>query len=306
MVRRRAEARPPEARRRRLQEGWDWATWALVLGCVVAVLSAGAATWLTIKQRAQLAERKAHVQSAWAPDQRLSQGFANLVVQSTDDVVHEQLAAAKPPADAATYAKQVQELFMQHAPNISTQALPSEDLDGVVASGILADPAVFDAYSYAQFKAAARIIKDAAQRHALTQRVGERVLSLALSSLGFEPSNQLSDIENMKQGAGEIVTQLQEWGYVTDGGITWDDDIINTWTASPRHGKFQYWMKHAAILPSAQKLYEEEGFAQHFSSRTIEAFFAKYGVDASEDPDFDPRQHPADLVVEQWTLKAAA
>ena len=97
-------------------------------------------------------------------------------------------------------------------------------------------------------------------------------------------------------------------GYVLDSGTYWPDGVKEVWGTSEEARSegvtFQYWMKDPVILPSARRLFQEEGFAQHFSSRTIESLFAGYMAEAREDHDFDPRDHPDDHVVEQWTLKA--
>ncbi|UPQ98740.1 hypothetical protein HOP50_03g20460 [Chloropicon primus] len=169
----------------------------------------------------------------------------------------------------------------------------------------LRQPEVFDAYSYAQFAAAAEILEGRRERRGLTERAGQRILSMMRELAGVDPSGDPSDLREMQQSLDKVLDAFVRVGYVLDSGLIWPQNAEEIYE---RTGEltFQYWMKDPVILPSARKLFTEQGFAQHFSSRTIESLFAGYMVEAREDDDFDPREYPDDRVVEQWTLKALA
>ena len=167
----------------------------------------------------------------------------------------------------------------------------------------LKSPEAFDAYSYAQFAAAAETLAGGRERRALTERVGKRILLLLRQITGVEATGDPSDFKHMQRSLDDLLGAFAKCGYVLDSGLVWPEDAEAVY-AKTRELTFQYWMRDPVILPSARRLFREQGFAQHFSSRTIEGLFAGYGVVAREDSDFDPREWPDDRVVEQWTLKA--
>eukprot|EP00899_Mesostigma_viride_P013181 jgi/Mesvir1/21864/Mv04241-RA.1 len=164
----------------------------------------------------------------------------------------------------------------------------------------LSDPRYFDAYSYAQFKVAARYVRDPKARHRITQRMGRRLLEMVLALAQRTPSGDADDREMIQDLADTVLKTFKAWGYISDGGIIWPKTIAEDWEDG--QAKFQYWMADPVILPSAQALYAEENFAQHFSSRTLEALFMTFGIVAHESDDFDPREFSKDRIVEQWTL----
>jgi hypothetical protein len=180
--------------------------------------------------------------------------------------------------------------------------------DDFPSSAVLSDARNFDAYSYAQFKVAARRVRGERERLALTQRVGQRLLQMMRELVGVDPSGDPEDLRGMQDSLSKILGAFQSVGYVLDSGTYWPEGVEGDWASQAQRDEgvtFQYWMKDPVILPSARRLFQEEGFAQHFSSRTIESLFAGYLTEAREDEDFDPRDHPDHHVVEQWTLKAA-
>ena len=103
-----------------------------------------------------------------------------------------------------------------------------------------------------------------------------------------------------------LLAKLVDVGYVKHSSIRWPEGAGEEWAAAGQ-ASFEYVMDDPVILPSAQRLFAEEGFAQHFSSRTIEAFFANYMIDAREDEAFDPREHPGpgDLMGKPKPLRCA-
>lgn len=113
-------------------------------------------------------------------------------------------------------------------------------------------------------------------------------------------SGNPKDLIAIKEGLQKIIDYFKGVGYVKDAKIIWEVDD-RAWLEKGE-GTFYYVMIDPAILPSAQRLYREMGFAQHFSSRVIEAFFDEFKVDAKEDKSFDPTQYDAEKVVEKWTM----
>ena len=177
--------------------------------------------------------------------------------------------------------------------------------DGFPANEDLRDSRVFDAYSYAQFKVAERRLTASRERRAITERAGVRLLSMMRELARVDPSGDASDLDAMRESLSKILRVFVDVGYVLGSGTSWPENAKEEYE---KNGAvtFQYWMKDPVILPSARKLFAEEGFAQHFSSRTIENLFAGYMTRAREDEDFDPRDWPDDRVVEQWSLTSMA
>eukprot|EP00854_Cymbomonas_tetramitiformis_P015876 gene15876-18826_t len=120
--------------------------------------------------------------------------------------------------------------------------------------------------------------------------------------LRIETSSDPDDLEDMQYWLDLIIGKFIEVGYLKDGGVDWPKKAAKTWSDTSELS-FIYWMEDPVILPSAQRLFDEFGFAQHFSSRTIQHLFDNYLVDAAEDDTFDPREHDANKVVEKWTIK---
>mmetsp|Transcript_2072 Transcript_2072/g.5749 ORF Transcript_2072/g.5749 Transcript_2072/m.5749 type:complete len:310 (-) Transcript_2072:82-1011(-) len=200
---------------------------------------------------------------------------------------------------SATYARVCRELGIE-----SELDLGGDKGDGFPSAETLQDPRRFDAYSYAQFKAAAGRVRGQKARRALTERAGVRLLGMMREMAGVSPTGDPDDLSSMKENLEKVLHVFQEVGYVLDSGITWPEGASQEAWEATHDLTFQYWMRDPVILPSARRLFAEEGFAQHFSSRTIESVFAAYLAEAREDPHFDPRDHPDDHVVEQWTVKA--
>mmetsp|Transcript_21300 Transcript_21300/g.25645 ORF Transcript_21300/g.25645 Transcript_21300/m.25645 type:complete len:285 (+) Transcript_21300:170-1024(+) len=160
----------------------------------------------------------------------------------------------------------------------------------------------FDLYSYAQFKVMSRYITCSRQRFRITERIGRRSLEMMRAYLDLDPSGDADDLKDMMYWLEKILQKLKDVGYVTDAGITWPPNPDKTWEKEGEL-EFDYWTENPVILPSTQRLFSEEGFAQHFSSRTIEQLFAAYLVEARESPDFDPNDHSKERVVERWRIQ---
>lgn len=186
----------------------------------------------------------------------------------------------------------------------------------------------FDALSYAFFRDAFETIsqtmhrsKQGLARRAFTQQVGERFYSALHALLALDSPSALrapQDLAQLKTNLETLGTFLVSEGYLRDSfSFTFDVDVThqgqtitqseNTFLEKITRGETGYAlykMGYPAILPSAVYLYHTIGEAQHHSSRTMEALFARMGCTARETDDFDPIGYPADKVVELWEIHA--
>ena len=178
---------------------------------------------------------------------------------------------------------------------------------GFAASGSLAHLLRFDAATYAQFARLAGSI-DPAERMNVTRKVGRALEADARAELGYVVSGDPSDVERMREATAAVLSRFVETGYLKAGKLL---SFVDSPEARRRYAEtgeavFEYFMDDPVILPSAQRLFKEHGFAQHFSSRTLEALFDGFGVVAREDESFDPNEHPSDGIVERWSMRRKA
>lgn len=162
------------------------------------------------------------------------------------------------------------------------------------------EPQVFDSLSYAMFKVFGEKISKPNERMRVTEIIGRLLYDEIKEKTSLRGSGNPKDLSILKEGLEKIIDYFKGVGYVEDAEIIWEvDDSV--WLEKGK-GTFYYLMNDPVILPSAQRLYREMGFAQHFSSRVIEVFFSKFKVDAKEDKNFDPTQYDEEKVVEKWTM----
>ena len=188
----------------------------------------------------------------------------------------------------------------------------------------------FDALSYAFYRSAFELIEQhlTAYSHSLererrlfTKRVGKTFFQQVHDHLALNLPADLESAENfsqLKAGIETVGKFLQTQGYLRDHfrftfevEVAYNNTHIQQTEAeflSNLHrnglGYALYEMGYAVILPSAVYLYHTLGEAQHHSSRTIEELFERVGYEARETDDFDPLDHPSDLVVELWEIRA--
>ena len=132
-------------------------------------------------------------------------------------------------------------------------------------------PNLFDVYSYAQFKVAAAKIADGGDRRKLTERVGTRLLDM-ISELvgGLAISGDPDDLEGMRTALEAVLGAFKRVGYVERSWVTWPEpEAARTSWESDRQFAFLYHMSDPVILPSAQRLFAEEGFAQVRAHRIV-------------------------------------
>ena len=173
------------------------------------------------------------------------------------------------------------------------------DLLGMEIRDIV-EPQVFDSLSYAMFKVFGEEVSDPNKRMQATEIIGRLLYDKIKGKTSLRVSGNPKDLSIMKEGLEKIIDYFRDVGYVEDAKIIWEVDE-SSWLEKGE-GTFYYLMTNPVILLSAQRLYREMGFAQHFSSRVIEAFFDEFEVDAKEDKEFDPNQYDAEKVVEKWTM----
>jgi hypothetical protein len=164
----------------------------------------------------------------------------------------------------------------------------------------IAEPQVFDALSYAMFKVFGENISKPNERMRVTEIIGRLLYNEIKGKTSLRVSGNPKDLSIVKEGLEKIIGYFKDVGYVKDAEIIWEIDQ-SVWLEKGK-GTFYYVMTDPVILPSAQSLYREMGFAQHFSSRVIEAFFNEFKVDAKEDKNFDPTQYDAEKVIEKWAM----
>ena len=151
----------------------------------------------------------------------------------------------------------------------------------------LIDSSNFDRYSYLFFKAISKHFVKIEDRDEITKEIGKKVYAFVKGKINLE-------LKDVKENLNKIINYLKESGYVKSAKIDW---------SSFSDGSFLYIMGEPVILPGAQRLFKEEGFAQHYSSRIMEAALLDLDFIGRETKDFDPTKYPSDKVVEKWELK---
>lgn len=164
----------------------------------------------------------------------------------------------------------------------------------------------FDRLSYSIFKTFyTKLDPSDIKKVDITRKIGRKIFE----SFNFDVSVR-SDYSNLVFLLNTICKLFTEYGYYTQAKIltTVQDlsgELYQFSQNDLREGKlthFGYFMENAVIHPSASQLFLEHGEAQHFSSRTIQAFFEKNGLKGRE-VDFNPTEHPPEAVVELWEVQ---
>ena len=114
--------------------------------------------------------------------------------------------------------------------------------------------------------------------------------------------------EDFKSGMRELLKYFIEVNYLSDGKIHFNP--IGHWNGFNQKkwkekgvGECLYEMNGGIIYYSAVKLFKQFGFAQHYSSRTLESLLLlKYTIAGREDPNFNPTNHNMEKAIERWIL----
>jgi hypothetical protein len=167
--------------------------------------------------------------------------------------------------------------------------------------------------SYEIFDLGLRMV-DRELRDQITSEIGLNILRHFVETRGM-PSIDKSDLVNanaLQSLIDPLVQYFVDANYICSGAVyfgetnlgefNWPGFDEKRWIEEGK-GEFYYELRDAVILPSAKKLFEKYGTAQHYSSRTMEALLLSRGIEGREDPSFDPRQFSMDLVLEHWQLK---
>ncbi len=195
-----------------------------------------------------------------------------------------------------------------------------------------ADPLLsgeFDAVSFAFYRSTFELFEErfkaeprraAREKRRFTNRVGKAFFDAMHAHLSLAIPAELDDDRNftqLKTCIMKVGRFLKDQGYLRDhfrfsfdvsathGGEQIKQSDADFLPNLHRSGVAfaQYEMGYPVILPSAVYLYQLTGEAQHHSSRTIEDLFEQIGYQARETDDFDPTDHPPNLVVEFWEIK---
>jgi len=167
----------------------------------------------------------------------------------------------------------------------------------------LRNPRTFDIFSYCTFKAIAGNIQDEYLRLRFTQEVGRKIYEQIKAAEKFEISGNPDDLANIKNILEKIGKYFQQGGYISNFHFRWQKIFNENRWEKEGIGNFAYTMENPVILPGAQRLFTEEGLAQHLSSRTLESALLDFGIEGRELEDFDPTQFNADAVEEIWEIR---
>lgn len=207
--------------------------------------------------------------------------FARFIINATDETIKEFLP------------DKVQEVQAE------IKALFKREYKG---EGDLTRPEVFNYYSYCQFKVVAKHLKSEASRLEFTRRIGKRIYDKIKGEKVIEVSGDPDDVKGVETALKIVNDYFRKTGYVKESYVKWDTFDEETWRKTGK-ANFVYVMRDPVILPSAQRLFREEGFAQHFSSRTLENLLEEFNIEGREVKEFDPTKAKEGYVVEVWELK---
>lgn len=175
-----------------------------------------------------------------------------------------------------------------------------KELSSVKTQG-LTIPRSFDNYSYSLFKVIAKFLKSDREKLKFTQLIGKYIYSY-ISEKENMSNCRKNNWEQIKKNLKQVLKFFVDSGYVSKAQIKWDYFNINRWNKNGR-GYLVYAMENPVILPSAKKLFNEEKFGQHYSSRTIEAALNDCGIIGREVKDFDPNNFKIENVEELWEVR---
>lgn len=164
----------------------------------------------------------------------------------------------------------------------------------------LQEPAKFDRYSLLFFKSIAKHIPKDEERDKITTIIGESIYHHIKEKYGFQIGTS-DDLEKIRSNLERVIQYFVESGYIDNAQVVWDRFDEGEWREKGQ-AHFELVMAEPVILSSAQTLYNEEGFAQHYLSRTIERALGEFSVRGREMKDFNPNNFSSDKVVELWEL----
>jgi len=211
----------------------------------------------------------------------LQKEFAEFVITATNEAIRESL-----PCNAQMVEAKVKAL-------VEKKCGKRKEIE---------DPQTFDCVSYCQFKVVAKYLKDETKRLEFTRWIGKRIYDKIKKEQVIETSGNPDDTEGMKVALEKINQYFQRVGYVSNSYIRWDIFDIENWKTRGE-GNFAYFMLDPVILPSAKRLFREERFPQHFSSRTLENALKEFNVEGRETKDFDPTKFKLKDVEELWQIR---
>lgn len=166
---------------------------------------------------------------------------------------------------------------------------------------LITDNAIdFDNYSYFFFKTLSKkLSKDKVIE--ITKEIGEEIYFFIKRFYKLESGNP-EKIRKLKESLSLVLEYFVTNGYVNGAEISWDKFKDKDWCENKK-SIFELIMQDPIILKSAKRLFAEEGFAQHYISRTIEAALLDFKINGSETKDFDPRKFKKERVIETWEIK---
>lgn len=196
----------------------------------------------------------------------LNKKFVDIIVNSCYLVFDKQV-----PGFKIIYKKEISTLFNE---KLKEKKLKSKNIQ---------NPKVFDVYSYAMFRVFYKRLRDKGKMNLILRFIGKKIYD--------EIKKKAKFTSNVKKDLVVIQKYFQKNKYYKSSKIVWEDKK-----------SFKYLMNSPVIFNSAKELFHELGFAQHFSSRVIEAYFNEHKIKATE-KNFNPFAHQKNKVVEYWEFK---
>jgi len=187
--------------------------------------------------------------------------------------------------------------------DIYKEQVRGKGLEDIFNHNVYSDPEIFDRHSYSFFKAFAEYVKDDDKRIRFTEEIGEYFFkiikkSTEISIMGPNGNN----FEKIKHNISEIISYLKQVAYFEDAKVDWTsfdkEKLENGGTTS-----FTYTIKNPVIYESARQLFNEEGFAQHYSTRIIQAALKEFGIHGKEEKKFNLLEFFSNNIKEKWELR---
>jgi len=160
---------------------------------------------------------------------------------------------------------------------------------------------VFDLCSYSIFKIASKYLKTKKRKIEFTQLVGKNSYLWIKRKEKIKEKGSADEITKIKRVMAKVIRFLERAGYVSSAKMDWSSFSERDWRKKGK-AKISYIMFNPAILPSAKRLYNEEGFAQHYSSRILEAAFLDFNIEGREEKSFNPNKFER-KVTEVWEIR---
>jgi len=167
----------------------------------------------------------------------------------------------------------------------------------------------FDRLSYSIFKVFFKKVDPLVRKEEgaqVTEKIGHDIFDWF--DLKLELYNDYSNLPGVMK---KICQKFIEVGYYTDANVLTkvkNKHAKEFYFYEP--GKLKkgekthigYVMANPVIYPSAVQLFQQYQVAQHFSSRTIQAYLEKMNLNGGE-IDFNPGEHSQEKVVELWWMQ---